>query len=155
MSGFSTLMIVQGAIAVAVAIRRGWLARHHGSESEVWLVFYKQHTGVASIPYKDALDEALCFGWIDSLIKRLDDNRYALKVTPRKPTSKWSEINRKRWAELNAAGLLSAAGVRHVQRAGHVVGAARVQTGRVQNYALGIALGLIAMAGSYFLILGR
>jgi uncharacterized protein YdeI (YjbR/CyaY-like superfamily) len=54
--------------------------------------------------------EALCFGWIDSLIKRLDDDRYAIKVTPRKPTSKWSDINRKRWAELEAAGLLTPAG---------------------------------------------
>src|SRR6266511_2400272 len=54
--------------------------------------------------------EALCFGWIDSLVKRLDDDRYALKVTPRQPTSKWSDINRKRWAELKAAGLLTSAG---------------------------------------------
>src|SRR5262245_59358483 len=57
------------------------------------------------------LREALCFGWIDSLIKRLDDDRYAIKVTPRKPTSKWSNPNRKRWAELKAAGLLTAAGL--------------------------------------------
>jgi uncharacterized protein YdeI (YjbR/CyaY-like superfamily) len=74
-------------------------------------VFYKAHTGVQSIPYEDAVREALCFGWIDSLVKRLDDNRYALKITPRKPTSKWSDINRKRWRELKAAGLLTAAGL--------------------------------------------
>jgi uncharacterized protein YdeI (YjbR/CyaY-like superfamily) len=55
--------------------------------------------------------EALCFGWIDSLIKRLDDDRYAVKVTPRKPTSKWSNLNRKRWAALKAADLLTAAGL--------------------------------------------
>jgi uncharacterized protein YdeI (YjbR/CyaY-like superfamily) len=77
----------------------------------VRLVFYKRHTGVESIPYEDAVREALCFGWIDSLIRRLDDDRYTLKFTPRKPTSKWSDLNRKRWAELNAAGLLEAAGV--------------------------------------------
>ena len=52
---------------------RKWLDEHHDSESEVWLIFYKLHTGVASIAYQDALDEALCFGWVDSLIKRLDD----------------------------------------------------------------------------------
>jgi uncharacterized protein YdeI (YjbR/CyaY-like superfamily) len=74
-------------------------------------VFHKAHTGVKSIPYEDTVREALCFGWIDSLIKRLDDNRYALKVTPRQPTSKWSDINRKRWAELKAAGLLTPAGL--------------------------------------------
>jgi uncharacterized protein YdeI (YjbR/CyaY-like superfamily) len=74
-------------------------------------VFYKAHTGIKSIPYEDMVREALCFGWIDSLVKRLDDDRYVLKVTPRKPTSKWSDINRKRWTELKAAGLLTSAGL--------------------------------------------
>ena len=64
-----------------------------------------------SIRYEDTVREALCFGWIDSLIKRLDDDRYAHKVTPRQPTSKWSDINRKRWAQLKAAGLLTPAGL--------------------------------------------
>jgi len=90
---------------------RAWLATHHTSSPGVWLVFYKAHTGVKSIPYEDTVREALCFGWIDSLIKRLDDERYALKVTPRKPTSKWSDINRKRWTELKAAGRLMPAGL--------------------------------------------
>ena len=63
------------------------------------------------MPYEDAVREALCFGWIDSLIKRLDDDRYAVKVTPRQPTSKWSDINRRRWTELKAAGLLTSAGL--------------------------------------------
>ncbi len=62
------------------------------------------------MPYEDLVREALCFGWIDSLVRRLDGDRYAIKVTPRKPASKWSDINRKRWAELAAAGLLTAAG---------------------------------------------
>src|SRR6267142_713785 len=90
---------------------RAWLAKHHTSSPGVWLVFYKAHTGAKSMPYEDTVREALCFGWIDSLIKRLDDNRYALKVTPRKPTSKWSDINRRRWMELKAAGLLTSAGL--------------------------------------------
>ena len=89
---------------------RAWLDKHHTSSPGVWLVFHKVHTGVKSMPYEDMVREALCFGWIDSLIKRLDEDRYAVKVTPRKPTSKWSDINRKRWAELEAAGLLTAAG---------------------------------------------
>ena len=91
---------------------RDWLAKHHDSESEVWVIFYKQHTGVPSIEYKDALDEALCFGWVDSLVKRLDDQRFARKFTPRKADSKWSDINRKRYAELKASGRLEPAGIK-------------------------------------------
>jgi uncharacterized protein YdeI (YjbR/CyaY-like superfamily) len=90
---------------------RAWLTEHHTSSPGVWLVFYKAHTGVKAIPYEDMVREALCFGWIDSLVKRLDDDRYALKVTPRQPVSRWSAINRKRWAELHAAGLLTSAGL--------------------------------------------
>jgi uncharacterized protein YdeI (YjbR/CyaY-like superfamily) len=90
---------------------RAWLTKNHTSSPGVWLVFYKAHTGVKSIPYEDAVREALCFGWIDSLVKRLDDDRFALKVTPRKPTSKWSDLNRKRWRELEAARLLTSAGL--------------------------------------------
>jgi uncharacterized protein YdeI (YjbR/CyaY-like superfamily) len=90
---------------------RAWLATHHTSSSGIWLVFYKRHAGLKSVPYEDAVREALCQGWIDSLIKRLDDDRYAVKVTPRKPTSKWSDLNRRRWAELREAGLLTAAGL--------------------------------------------
>ena len=90
---------------------RAWLAKHHTSSSGIWLVFYKHHTGLKAMPYEDVVREALCFGWIDSLIKRLDNDRYALKVTPRKPTSKWSDTNRKRWTELKAAGSLTAAGL--------------------------------------------
>ena len=90
---------------------REWLEQNHGSSSGIWLVFFKDHTGVRSLSYQESLDEALCFGWIDSLIKRLDEDRYARKFTPRKPTSKWSDINRKRWAELKAAGELAPAGL--------------------------------------------
>lgn len=77
----------------------------------MWLVFHKDHTGVPSIAYDDSVREALCFGWVDSLIKRLDDDRYARKFTPRTPTSKWSDSNRQRWAELKHAGLLAPAGL--------------------------------------------
>jgi uncharacterized protein YdeI (YjbR/CyaY-like superfamily) len=89
---------------------RAWLAKHHDSSNGVWLVCHKDHTGVKSIPSEDIVREALCFGWIDSLIKRLDDDRYARKVTPRKPTSNWSDVNRQRWKELDEAGLLAAPG---------------------------------------------
>lgn len=90
---------------------RAWLGKHHASSPGIWLVRYKAHTRVTSIPYEDAVREALCFGWIDSLVKRLDADRYVIKVTPRRPTSKWSDINRQRWAELRDAGLLTPAGL--------------------------------------------
>jgi uncharacterized protein YdeI (YjbR/CyaY-like superfamily) len=81
------------------------------SSRGVWLVVHKVHTGVKSMPYEDFVRVALCFGWIDSLVKRLDDDRFAIKVTPRKPTSRWSDINRRRWTELKRAGLLTPAGL--------------------------------------------
>jgi uncharacterized protein YdeI (YjbR/CyaY-like superfamily) len=90
---------------------RQWLAKHHASSPGIWLVRHKEHTAVNVMPYEDVVREALCFGWVDSLIKRLDDDRYAIKVTPRKPTSKWSDINRKRWSGLEAAGLLREPGL--------------------------------------------
>ncbi len=91
---------------------REWLAKHHDSESEVWLIFHKRHTGQPSIAYEDAVNESLCFGWIDSLIKRLDDARYARKFTPRKPGSRWSTANRIRYARLRASGRLTPAGLK-------------------------------------------
>lgn len=75
------------------------------------MVFHKTHTGAKSLAYEDFVREALCFGWIDSLVKRLDDDRYAIKATPRKRGSKWSDINRRRWSELNAGGFLTSAGL--------------------------------------------
>ena len=89
---------------------RKWLETHHASEAEVWLVFHKKHTTKESISYDDAIDEALCFGWVDSLVRRLDDDRYARKFTPRKPDSRWSTLNRERYAKLKASGLLATPG---------------------------------------------
>lgn len=90
---------------------RAWLATHHATASKVWLVFHKTHTGTRSIDYEAAVEEALCFGWVDSLIKRLDEDRYARKFTPRKAGSAWSASNRRRYAKLKAAGRLAPAGV--------------------------------------------
>jgi uncharacterized protein YdeI (YjbR/CyaY-like superfamily) len=103
---------VKTFLARTVEQWRTWLDEHHDSESEVWLVFHKLHTGAASIAYLDALDEALCFGWVDSLVKRLDDSRYARKFTPRKADSRWSTINRKRYAALKASGRLKSGGIK-------------------------------------------
>jgi uncharacterized protein YdeI (YjbR/CyaY-like superfamily) len=89
---------------------RAWLERHHASAAEIWLVFHKQHTRKASLDYEAAVEEALCFGWIDSLVRRLDADRYARKFTPRKPDSRWSDLNRRRYASLEQRGLLMDAG---------------------------------------------
>jgi uncharacterized protein YdeI (YjbR/CyaY-like superfamily) len=89
---------------------RKWLQAHHRSNPGLWLVFHKRHTATRSIGYDEAVEEALCFGWIDSLIRRLDEDRYARKFTPRRPGSRWSAINCRRYADLKRRGLLAAAG---------------------------------------------
>jgi len=91
---------------------RKWLEEHYDSKSEIWLVFHKHHTGITCISYNGAVEEALCFGWIDSIVRRLDDARYARKFTPRKADSKWSTINRRRYADLKSRGLLAAPGLK-------------------------------------------
>jgi len=75
---------------------REWLEKNHTREDEIWLVYFKKHTGKKWILYNDAVEEALCFGWIDSIIRRIDDEKYAQKFTPRKDKSNWSESNKKR-----------------------------------------------------------
>ena len=89
---------------------RAWLKKHHRSAAEIWLVFHKQHTGTPCLGYEDSIEEALCFGWVDSLVRRLDDARFARKFTPRKPDSAWSPSNRRRYASLEKRGLLEEAG---------------------------------------------
>lgn len=75
---------------------RQWLSKNHAGVKVIWLVYYKKHTGKPSIPYDDAVEEALCFGWIDSTIKRIDDERYMQKFTPRNLKSEWSDLNIRR-----------------------------------------------------------
>ena len=89
---------------------RRWLEQHHATSPGVWLVFYKRDTGRASVDRESMIEEALCFGWVDSLVKRLDERRYLIKVTPRKPDSFWSDLNRRRYAKVKAEGLLAPAG---------------------------------------------
>lgn len=89
---------------------RRWLAANHGRSTGVWLVFHKRHTGVTCLEYDDAVEEALCYGWIDSVLKRLDEARYVRKFTPRRPGSVWSAVNRRRYADLARRGLLARPG---------------------------------------------
>jgi len=89
---------------------RAWLTKHHADESEAWLVYYKKHTGKPSVSYIDSVREALCFGWIDGLKKRIDEETYAHRFTPRKPHSKWSPQNISLARELIEVGLMAKAG---------------------------------------------
>ena len=72
---------------------RAWLAKNHASSSGIWLVYAKKHTGIPSLTYNDAVEEALCFGWIDSLLHPIDDSLYKQIFTPRKEKSAWSAVN--------------------------------------------------------------
>jgi uncharacterized protein YdeI (YjbR/CyaY-like superfamily) len=89
---------------------RAWLDANGGKEKEIWLVFHKKHTGKARLAYDDAVEEAICFGWIDSIVKRMDEERYAQKFTPRNRGSKWSNLNIARAKKMIAAGRMTAAG---------------------------------------------
>lgn len=96
--------------ANAASLRR-WFAGNAGAESELVVGFMKQGTGVPSVTWPEAVDEALCVGWIDGIRHRIDDERYRIRFTPRKRGSHWSNINTRRMAALNAAGRVKAAGL--------------------------------------------
>lgn len=86
---------------------RKWIEKNHARESGVWLVFHKKKTGKPSLAYEDAVEEALCFGRIDSLVKRVDDGSYVQKITPRKATSTWSASNKKRARKMISQGRMT------------------------------------------------
>jgi uncharacterized protein YdeI (YjbR/CyaY-like superfamily) len=90
---------------------RGWLETHADKETVIWLIFYKKGSGRRSVPYPDAVEEALCFGWIDSIIKRLDDEKYIQKFTPRKEKSQWSTLNVGRVRRMISQGRMTERGM--------------------------------------------
>ena len=79
---------------------RVWLADNHTNFKEVWLIYYKKHTNKQSVKQSEAVEEALCYGWIDSIVKRIDDEQFKQKFTPRRDDSIWSDLNKKRVAQL-------------------------------------------------------
>ena len=87
-----------------------WLEEHHDSESEVYVGYYKTHTGKRGMSWSEAVDQALCFGWIDGRSNSIDEDRYMQRFTPRKPGSNWSRVNVAKVAELEEAGLMRPAG---------------------------------------------
>jgi uncharacterized protein YdeI (YjbR/CyaY-like superfamily) len=93
---------------------RAWLRAHHAREREVWLIYYKKDSGRARIPYDDAVEEALCYGWIDSTVKRIDDARFAQRFTPRKDNGNWSESNKVRLRRLMKEGRMTPVGLQKI-----------------------------------------
>jgi uncharacterized protein YdeI (YjbR/CyaY-like superfamily) len=96
---------------------REWLDEHHATSQGIWLVFAKKHTGLPTLSYEDAVQEALCYGWIDSLLKSIDDRLHMQMFTPRKPKSAWSATNKARLAKLMKAGIMAPAGIAAVAAA--------------------------------------
>ncbi len=96
---------------------RAWLAEHHASAPGIWLVFYKKGSGQTGVTYEEAVEEALCFGWIDSRPNTLDEERYIQLFTPRKRKSPWSKSNKERVERLLAAGLMAPAGLAALEAA--------------------------------------
>ncbi len=90
---------------------RKWLRANHSTRKEIWLVQYKKATGKPSLTLEQALDEAVSFGWIDSYVKSMDAERYAIRFTPRRPRSNWTETNKERARRLIAAGRMTPAGM--------------------------------------------
>lgn len=96
---------------------RDWLAENHQASRGVWLIYYKKHTGVARVSYDDAVEEALCFGWIDSTVRRLDNQRFCQMFMPRRKRSGWSGLNRRRAEQLMASGAMTPAGMEKIEAA--------------------------------------
>jgi len=94
-----------------------WLAEHHASSPGLWVKVAKKGSGIATVSYSEALDVALCYGWIDGQKDKLDGDYWLQRFTPRRPRSKWSRINRDRVAALLAGGAMKPAGLREVERA--------------------------------------
>lgn len=90
---------------------RAWLERQHAKTPELWIGFYRKGSGKAGLTYPDAVEEALCFGWIDGIKKRVDESSFTHRFTPRRPTSKWSQWNLKRVKALRQSGLMAPSGL--------------------------------------------
>ena len=90
---------------------RSWLNQNHNKSKGVWLTFFRKHTGAEGINYEEAVEEALCFGWIDSMIKRIDDDKYVRKFTPRSNHENWSALNIRRAKKMIKAGKMTPVGL--------------------------------------------
>ncbi len=98
---------------------RAWLKKHHKIKKEIWLIYYKKDSGKPRVPYNDAVEEALCFGWIDSTVKTVDKDSYAQRFSKRNPKSEWSEPNLERVRFLTKSGLMTKAGLDILHQSEH------------------------------------
>jgi uncharacterized protein YdeI (YjbR/CyaY-like superfamily) len=98
---------------------REWLRKNNDRCAEIWLVFYKKHTLKPGVAYREAVEEAICFGWIDGLKKRIDEDRYAYRFSPRRPRSKWSPLNIELATKMIEEGRMTASGQAAFQRREH------------------------------------
>jgi uncharacterized protein YdeI (YjbR/CyaY-like superfamily) len=96
---------------------RAWLEENHATAREAWLLHYKKHTGQPGLSLEEAVEEALCFGWIDGVLKPIDETKYALRYSPRKQGSVWSETNKRRVRKLIKQGRMTEAGLAKVREA--------------------------------------
>jgi uncharacterized protein YdeI (YjbR/CyaY-like superfamily) len=96
---------------------RAWLEKNHSLEKEIWLVHYKKHVAKPGISYEDAVEEALCFGWIDGMLRRVDEEKHVLRYSPRRRGSIWSESNKKRAERMIEQGRMTEAGLAKIREA--------------------------------------
>lgn len=96
---------------------RAWLLKNHDSKQSVWVIYYKKKSGKPTLPYSDAVDEALCFGWIDSKVKPVDEEKFMQFFCKRKPNSTWSKINKEKIERLIEEGLMTEAGYKTIEAA--------------------------------------
>jgi uncharacterized protein YdeI (YjbR/CyaY-like superfamily) len=96
---------------------RKWLEKNHDKQKELWILFYKVHTKKKSLRYAEAVEESLCFGWIDGIVKRIDDEKHAQRFTPRKSKSIWSKVNKERAEKMIEQGKMTEAGLAKIKEA--------------------------------------
>jgi uncharacterized protein YdeI (YjbR/CyaY-like superfamily) len=96
---------------------RGWLIKNHDKEKEIWIVFFKKHTQKEGLTYAEAVEEALCFGWIDGILNRIDDEKHMIRFSPRKQGSVWSKINKEKSEKLIKEGRMTDAGIKSIEEA--------------------------------------
>src|SRR5574341_1371729 len=96
---------------------RSWLEKNHDKEAGIWMMYYKRHTRKESIPYNDAVEEALCYGWIDSTVRKCNEEQYMQRFTPRKAKSVWSELNKRRVEKMVREGKMTEAGLKKINEA--------------------------------------
>jgi uncharacterized protein YdeI (YjbR/CyaY-like superfamily) len=107
----------QGRLFKTRAAWRRWLEKNHDRADDIWLIFYKKHVGKKSLEYEEAVEEALCFGWIDSKLRRIDDEKHKQRYTPRRPGSNWAKSNKARVEKLIANGSMTEAGLLKINAA--------------------------------------